>query len=235
MGMKLLSKSEVAKAQADAKKREIDEGLKLARKVDNLREIKAQEEASLEKFRKDTVSKINEEITALTSQRDTLTSEVAQLKKERKKLMEPLDGEWEKIHEAKLDLSNRENLITSKEETISKQESITRSNLKESKDTLERSILKDERAADLLKSADDANKEATKALKNAKDVEAKALSSKEEVEKELAERDMAMAAKERGLEMRDANLKTKEADLEKEWALLEDRKAMVERRIKNKK
>lgn len=233
--MKLLTKSEVAKAQADVKKQEIDEGLKLARKVDNLREIKAQEEASLEKFRRETVSKINTEISLLDTKKSEVLKEVSTLEKARKKLMEPLDDEWKKIHVANLAIGEKVQNLNEKESLILKREKETRIAFKETNNLLAKTILKDERAAELLLKADRKSTQANTVLKNAKEIEAKALSFKKEVEKELVERDIQAAVRERSLDMRDINLKKKESSLEKEWELLEDRKAMVERRIKNKK
>lgn len=232
MTMKLLSKSEVTKAQADAKKREIDEGLKLARKVDNLREIRAQEEASLNKFRKEIVTKINAEISVLEKEKETITGEVSQLKRERRELMKPLETEWAGIHKANAELADREDNVAAMEISISKREKETKNANAKASDLLARTSLKDERTAKLLTDADKKAKQATTALQNAREVEAKALSLKKEVEKELAERDMAMAVKEREFEMRKENFKKKEVDLDREWVKLEDRKAMIERRIK---
>ena len=48
--MRLMKKSDITKANAQAKKREIDEGVKLAKRIDGLRETLADEEQSLEKF-----------------------------------------------------------------------------------------------------------------------------------------------------------------------------------------
>lgn len=73
--MKLLSKSDVQKAKSLDRQREIDEGLKLARRVDALREIAAAEESSLAKFRIETIAKIHDEISILAAKRDELQIE----------------------------------------------------------------------------------------------------------------------------------------------------------------
>ena len=77
--MKLLPKSDIAKAKSVDKQREIDEGMKLAKRVDSLREVAAAEEASLKKFRSETLGAINTEITANATKRDELTQEVQSL------------------------------------------------------------------------------------------------------------------------------------------------------------
>ena len=70
--MKLLKKSEINTLKAQERKAEIDQGLKLSRRVDVLRETAAQEEASLEAFRRSSIKAINEEIKQLTYVRDSL-------------------------------------------------------------------------------------------------------------------------------------------------------------------
>lgn len=96
--MQLLSKQEVNTQKARAQKREYDEGMKLARRVDGLREVVAAEEASLEKFRRESVAKIHEEITHLTKEKGTLEKEVSDLKREREDLKKPLTEEWEDLN-----------------------------------------------------------------------------------------------------------------------------------------
>ena len=53
--IKLLSKSEIDKAKNADKAKEIAEGLKISRKVDSLRELMADEEKALEKFRSESL------------------------------------------------------------------------------------------------------------------------------------------------------------------------------------
>ncbi len=235
MAMRLLTKSEIDTAKAAEQKRNIDEGLKLARRVDNLREVAAEEEASLAKFRKEQTAKIHAELEKLYETKGTLIGEVSQLKRERKELMKPLDAELAKIYKENAQLEKKRDELTSKEIAISQREKGTKKALTLSADLLTKAALKDGRAADLLLDADTKAQEAIETLKNAREVEAKALDLKKEVEQELAERDMTMAAKERGLEMRDAALAESEAELAKGWVLLEDRRNMVEQRIKKQK
>lgn len=106
MPIKLLKKSEIDQAKARDRQLEINEGLKLAKKVDTLREVVAQEEESLKKFRIKTISAINDEIIIAAKKRDDLNKENSDLeeknillKTERKKLEEPVDltEAWESV------------------------------------------------------------------------------------------------------------------------------------------
>lgn len=92
--LRLLPKEEIQKKKADEKFREIQEGLKLAKRVDSLREIQSQEEASLAEFRKKTLESIHEETTAKAKERDSLISEVETLEKRKEEALQPLEDEW---------------------------------------------------------------------------------------------------------------------------------------------
>lgn len=232
--MRLLTKQEIDKAKAAEQKREIDEGLKLARRVDNLREVAAQEDASLTQFRKKRVAEINAEITGLETKKGNLISEISQLERARKELMKPLEDQWEEIHEAQAQLVKDRDELVVRETMVTALEQGVKKTVAEAADSLARAVTREERSAGLLLDANQAEKEAKTALKSAREIEDKALSLKKDFDKELAERDMAMAAKERGLEMRESNLRDDEARLVKEWELLEDRKKTFERTITRK-
>jgi len=106
MAMKLLSKTEVIAVKAQERLVEVQEGLKVARKVDALREAAAKEETSLELFRSETLKKIHEEIKSVTDTRDALKEEVRQLEQDKKEALKPLDAAWQEVNVAK-DTANR--------------------------------------------------------------------------------------------------------------------------------
>ena len=81
--MRLFKKSEIITLKEQERKAEIDQGLKLSRRVDVLRETVAQEEASLEAFRRSSIKAINEEIKDLAYHRDSLKAEISVLEHER--------------------------------------------------------------------------------------------------------------------------------------------------------
>ena len=72
MPIKLLTKQEINLRKANEKRLEIEEGRKLASRVDNLRELVAQEEASLASFRAKTVANIGAEIKKLEQEKQTV-------------------------------------------------------------------------------------------------------------------------------------------------------------------
>lgn len=94
MGMRLLARKDVDAAKALDRQREVDEGVKLAKKVDTLRELQAQEEASLLKFRDNSLTEIVGDINLKIAQRDDLEARIIQKKEELLKLSGPLDRAW---------------------------------------------------------------------------------------------------------------------------------------------
>jgi chromosome segregation ATPase len=60
--MKLLDKKKIVEIKAKERQTEINEGIKLAKRIDSLREIQAEEEKSLAVFRNATLKKINDDI-----------------------------------------------------------------------------------------------------------------------------------------------------------------------------
>ncbi len=235
MGMKLLTKSDIDKAKANQQKKDVDEGLKLARRIDNLREVAVQEEANLEKFRKTKVASLSAEITQLEAIKDSFTGEISQLKRERRALMKPLEAEWAEIHKEKASIRKRKDDLTALEGTIQLKDKAAREAVKQASDKLAKAITKEEAADRLIEKANSAALEATERLRHAQKIESDSMVIKAKFDKEIATRDMKMAEKERNLELKADNIKKDEMALKQEWKLLEDRKAMLETHIKIKK
>lgn len=84
--MKLLSQTEVNKLKGNERKQLIDEGVKLAKKVDLLRETSAKEEANLAKFRTESLRTLREEIEVLVREKLSLCEELKGLREEKERL-----------------------------------------------------------------------------------------------------------------------------------------------------
>lgn len=74
--MKLLDKQDIQKRKATERKSEVDEGMKLARKVDELRRAGAEEESKLSAFRLMSLKAIQAEIDDRIAARDMLSAEI---------------------------------------------------------------------------------------------------------------------------------------------------------------
>jgi hypothetical protein len=78
--MRLLDKKTIAVQKSEERKKEIEEGVKLAKSIDALRETHAKEQVSLKNFRDAMLRSIKEEIDTLIKQKESLKEEIKNLK-----------------------------------------------------------------------------------------------------------------------------------------------------------
>ncbi len=229
--MRLLAKSEVAKAKSIDRQREIDEGLKLANRVDALRHTAAEEEAALNKFRINTIAKINEEIVTKAKEREELEVGNVFLREERIRLKGPIDlvQEWEMVRKDKaeneetsdyllrkeIDLTEKENIVRDAQAGFSKREA----KIKE----------KEEWAEKVVKEASVLHNEARIASSEAQNTLTK---TNEEIEERcvaLTQKEDEVAIKEADLLSREAQVKLDKAEIINEKKYIADRRKMLER------
>jgi hypothetical protein len=231
MPMKLLPKSDILAAKADEQRQKADEGARIARRVDAVRDTLAREEKTLEEFRRRKVSEIDAQITARRTERDTLKNEVSQLAKQRKELQKPLDREWEEVKKARLkaeDEAANARIMLAEAHREGKE---AKDAIRKAGDALARALAKEEIWREKLESACQADELAQGRLRHATEIQEDAEEMRRLMEAELARRDEDSAVRERGVTMREANLEAGESELAQGWKLLEDRKAAFERRI----
>lgn len=79
--MLLPSTKDVQKERTEERRNLIDEGIKIARKIDSLRDTLGKEERALKQFRDNSMSIVLKEIRVLQDERDSLKAQVKGLKK----------------------------------------------------------------------------------------------------------------------------------------------------------
>lgn len=90
-GPQLLEKRTINAEVATQKKQQIDEGLRIASKVDAVRETLGAEEANLENFRRQTIARVQSEIDGKIGERNALENVLIPMRKERERLLIPPD------------------------------------------------------------------------------------------------------------------------------------------------
>lgn len=229
--MKLLGKQDIAKLKASEKKRDIDEGLKLAKRVDSLREVHADEEASLEKFRHETLANITAEITERSHELSTITVEVAKARRARDEALKPLDDERNALAKERNDLiEERKQAEVVKAENDAREHKLNQL-IKLARVVMEHVKQRGERSAGLHLDATRDRTEASNLLAEAKSVQESALQFKSNVEAELAQRDMSVASTERRQTMRDEAQDKRERDLNARETALLDREQTLQRNL----
>lgn len=233
--IRLLSKQEVDKAKAIDRKREVDEGLKLARKVDDLREIVVQEEASLEKFRRATVANIHTATTEAQKILDQIKAEVAVLRREHKDLERVLAEDWSEVGEAQPALAKLRKSLEEKEKVLVEAERMALAELEYAKIDRIGADKNRRQASSLLNDALQDKREAVVALEKVHKMEKNVKDSRTVLEQEFTDRDKVLAKKERDFALKEHNVIERERELSVGWKILNDRKAMFERTIKRNK
>lgn len=95
MSIRLLPKSQIAELKSKAQQREINEGVKIAERIDGLRKLWSQTEQDFESYKVSTLKRINEEISALEEKKERLSGEVNSKSKELTAFERSLTS-WEK-------------------------------------------------------------------------------------------------------------------------------------------
>ena len=116
--MKLLPKTKIVSLKADERKKEIEEGAKLAKTIDVLRQTKASEETNLRKFREGSFASIKLEIDALLQERDAIQFQVTSLEEKNAQLKTGLDQESERLLLEKERLTDLDNTLRSQNEGL---------------------------------------------------------------------------------------------------------------------
>lgn len=115
--MKLLDKKSVNADLAHQKKLQIDEGVKLATKVDVLRETVIKEEGNLQRFRGETIQFVQKEIDEKIQERNLLEKGNVFLREERIRLSAPIDltEAWEEVKAGKAEITSWKDSLSEKE------------------------------------------------------------------------------------------------------------------------
>lgn len=228
MVVRLLPKSEIDKRKSEEQRTAIQEGLKVAERVDTLRETLASEEVAFEKYRKESLDAIEQEIKPKRIELDLLNKEVSHLCEERRQLLIPLDFKWSEVqkleefnkskeHELSVldgELAEKSVLITTRERDVviaeGKSEDLKRL----------ASAMYTQAEAQLSKSREDSASILNKAHAELSLVEIQ----KQEVEKReinISIKEKALEEKEHRIEKYEIRLANREATLRAGWKNLE--------------
>lgn len=229
--MKLLEKQTIVTLKGNERKKEIEEGAKLAKKVDLLRETASKEEARLAKFRTESLAKLKEDIDKLVVERDGLRGQIKTLEENRIQLLVPLDKKWNEINEKDKKLQELGEMLKQRELTLKKCENDLESNRK--KLEIEKSRIDDikKQASDELSMIDNYNKEAEQLLKDTQRTCNITLTQLEQRRTAVEQKENDVAYKYVDLQNREAQIERDREWLRKEKIRVRDREQTLERNI----
>jgi len=233
--MKLLTKSEQSKAKATEKQKEIQEGLKLAKKVDALREISAQEDKALKEFRKNTLAEIAKETLKESKKLDALKDEVKELEERKLEALKPLEAELRAIEDKTATLNELIANFNTRGEKIAKLEADVEKRVKEvSVQEIHVQTIKSQ-ALDNFKESDTLVQEAVNNSRLAREVLDKAKQEAEELINNAEFKEKSIINREKAVFVKEEELRKKEIDLAKQESALKDKYETLERSIKRLK
>lgn len=229
---RLLSKREIDVAKAKDRQKEIDEGMKLAKRVDGLREVSAREETNLEELRHKLLTEIQITIDPKIRQLESLKTEINELTLKRDALQSAEDNREN-------DLNDKEEILRQVKEDIAKEKAelklaIAANIQRERGNEIEsqRIIEGKQYIANLLLDAEGKKKSAETLFARAKIQSDIDDTAREAFEKEMKERYLRAAAWEANLEVRTQKNAEREVDLGNRETFLKDRYATLENTIK---
>lgn len=230
--MKLLNKKEIDIAKESERKRDIDEGLKLARRVDNLREIAAKEEQSLALFRQKTLKAINEDIRNLSSEKELLSNEVRLLRKEIAEGLAPLRVRREEIENQLSNLLSEQTKLQEKKNLLNRlslhldaRELAIDDNFRLSKEAVDN-------ANQLVKEALEKDSLANKATEQMLQIEARVKEYERVTIEQLGKRELQVSTREENQLLRDKQQDAREKELNTRETKLRDREQKLLRNLK---
>ena len=232
--MRLLTKSDIDQKKAIEVRQAREEGLKLARRVDSLREVQAQEEKSLQKFRAETLATIHEETKEAAEKRDTLKAECQALEDARRNALRPLTEELAHIEREKTALRREKETQDVRHKALETREKGVAASENSASLELSRAFDERRRATEFLAEAEFHARESRLAHAETEAIRDSVREMKRDVENDLRIRDTALAAQERSQQLRSQSLDKRESNLAVEWKKLEDREATLKRNLARK-
>lgn len=229
MAIKLLSKQEINQKQALQRHAEIEEGRKLAKRVDNLRELAVEEEASLASFRANTLKAINADIKKATKEHETILNEVKALRGELETGFSELKKAERVLKLKEDDLVSRENQIEERINLVKEKEKQVKKDFEENQTVASRLEYANNRLVQINLEADEKMQMANDMFEDAEFKKAHTERLYERVTKELHDKDITIASKERDLIIRAGHLDERTEALRLKELNLIDREQTLER------
>lgn len=231
MAVKLIPKSQLQEQKAKQQTREIEEGIKIAKRIDGLRETYSNVEQGLEKYRIATLQSIQEEINSFNTKKEILSEDVNLIQRKYDRMMQEISTKRIGIAQFEKSLKGWEKKLEEREKKVSLEEF----DIMEAKNKAELSLSvqqDNERiTANLLIQADKRRIEAQNTLETAKLIQEKAYSDKKDIEVTLVLREYSIKAQEEGNLKKSMELESKEKELNIEKIQVKDMKETLQRSL----
>ena len=231
--LRLLKKEEINKIKSDEKAREVAEGLKISRRVDDLRELSAKTEKETAAWRDATLSEAHKQINEAIAERDAIFAERDKVREELKNDLSKTKKEQLEALERKLSQKDKE--LTERSHSIDLKEIDIALTLKESNDAKVRQESNEYEAAKMKEQAMLERSEARSRLEASRRIEEDAIRRQTESENSIAVREGNLKFKEEEVVREKEELDEMKWNLEVEKKQVADQRATLERALQRLK
>lgn len=218
---RLKTKVEIDTQKSQERKKEVDEGMKLAKSVDLLRETYAQEQTKLRLFRESTLKVIKDDMNALELQKNSMVEVIRALEARKRDAEAPIDltKEWKKLEIDKKEIENIKIELSDRETHVMNREIVAMGLSKREEEIKE----KEKQAQSYLA-------EATRSYEKTEILRSEMESRKLESEKEIESRYSILTGKEQDMISREYKVNKEKESIEKRnKELLETGSKLIER------
>lgn len=230
--MKLANPRTIQTTLSEERRMDVDNGIKLARKVDTLRDTLEKLEKRHALFLEGTQIELRNKTKELLSQIHSLEEEIKMLEAKRKELLIPLYQEWERVKEREGTLDEREEKIKElrtdltylKGELDKREESLQIDELR-NEETRRQVTLHAQKVSDALL-------EAQNTLLNARDEEKDIKDALSKRQSNMVKKEKEVELRENNITLREQNITLKEKEITNETIRLADMRATLERALK---
>jgi hypothetical protein len=231
MAVKLLNKSEMANLKAKETSREIQEGVKLATRVDNLRQLQAKTEQEFETYKVSTLQAIQEEIQKALEEKDKITGALRQLRKEYETLLPEIPLKRKELADFEKKLFSWEKRLEKKEEKTNLEEIDVAEARQKADFARVRNEDNERTTRNLLIQASKKKQEAQNELDTARTIHDKAVNDQKDIEASLILREYGIKSKEQELLTQQMNLASDRKLLSIEKIKVEDMRQTLQRSL----
>jgi hypothetical protein len=232
MGMRLLPKKEIKRAADEVRKMEIEEGHKLAKQIAGIRQTKAEEEISLEKFRSETLKNIKAELDPLQRELEDAKKELEEARKTRAEMQQPLDAAWKELEKAKEQLEREREEALRASKLAQDERKQAKAELVKAERTNARLLTLEAVAQESRNNAILLEREAAELREEAIQTTNEAKQYQHEVSAHIAEELRKMHMREEALALNEKNVQQAQKEIEIEKLQLADERNTLERALK---
>ena len=233
--IKLLPKNKIAENKAKQASREIQEGVKVATRIDGLRELWSKTENDFELYKTSTLARINEEIVTLKNKKDKLSGELKDMQSRYDSLMSDIATKRTELAKFEKGLVAWESKLEKREESASLAEIDVAEALEKAENARIRNEDNERISANLVIQSQEKRVQAQNILDTAKNLRDTVENEKKDIEAGLALREYGIKTKEQELSSRELILINERKELESEQILLKDRQETLQRTLNRMK